>query len=125
MVNHYHLIAETVRANLGRWMHWLTTGYTIYFNRRYRQCSETVAIVIVRCDLLDSRVIAGSQGNPPVPRRTPSHVYAPKLCRAIALFLASVCAIACETVCFAVDTDRDAAAVQHSAGVTVGGGVGW
>jgi len=37
MGNHYHLIAETRRANLGRWMHWLTTAYTIYFNRRHRQ----------------------------------------------------------------------------------------
>jgi REP-associated tyrosine transposase len=35
MGNHYHLIAETRRANLGRWMHWLTTSYTIYFNRRH------------------------------------------------------------------------------------------
>src|SRR5207248_6876502 len=31
MGNHYHLIAETRRANLGRWMHWLTTAYTVYF----------------------------------------------------------------------------------------------
>jgi putative transposase len=37
MGNHYHLIAETRRANLGRWMHWLTTAYTVYFNRRRRQ----------------------------------------------------------------------------------------
>lgn len=37
MGNHYHLIAETKRANLGRWMHWLTTAYTIYFNRRHRR----------------------------------------------------------------------------------------
>jgi putative transposase len=37
MRNHYHLIAETRRANLGRWMHWLTTAYTVYFNRRHRQ----------------------------------------------------------------------------------------
>jgi putative transposase len=36
MGNHYHLIAETLRANLGRWMHWLTTAYTVYFNRRHR-----------------------------------------------------------------------------------------
>src|SRR5262249_39550774 len=26
MGNHYHLIAENRRANLGRWMHWLTTA---------------------------------------------------------------------------------------------------
>ena len=37
MRNHYHLIAETRRANLGRWMHWLTTAYTVYFNRRHRR----------------------------------------------------------------------------------------
>lgn len=36
MGNHYHMIAETRRANLGRWMHWLTTAYTVYFNRRHR-----------------------------------------------------------------------------------------
>src|SRR5207244_3929691 len=34
MGNHYHLMAETRRANLVRWMHWLTTAYTVYFNRR-------------------------------------------------------------------------------------------
>jgi len=37
MGNHYHLIAETARANLGRWMHWLTTAYTVYFNRRHHR----------------------------------------------------------------------------------------
>ncbi len=37
MGNHFHLIAETHRANLGRWMHWLTTAYTVYFNRRHRR----------------------------------------------------------------------------------------
>lgn len=37
MGNHYHLIAETRRPNLGRWMHWLTTAYTVYFNRRHRR----------------------------------------------------------------------------------------
>lgn len=37
MGNHYHLMAETRRANLSRWMHWLTTAYTIYFNRRHRR----------------------------------------------------------------------------------------
>ena len=36
MGNHYHLVAETRRANLGRWMHWLSTAYTVYFNRRHR-----------------------------------------------------------------------------------------
>jgi putative transposase len=37
MGNHYHLIAQTRRANLGRWMHWLTTAYTVYFNRRHKR----------------------------------------------------------------------------------------
>ena len=37
MGNHYHLIAETEKANLGRWMHWVTTAYTVYFNRRHRR----------------------------------------------------------------------------------------
>ena len=37
MGNHYHLIAETRRANLGRWMHWLSTAYTVYFNWRHHR----------------------------------------------------------------------------------------
>ena len=37
MGNHYHLIAETQKANLAQWMHWLTTSYTVYFNRRHRR----------------------------------------------------------------------------------------
>jgi len=37
MGNHYHLMAETRRANLSRWMHWLTTAYTVYFNRRHHR----------------------------------------------------------------------------------------
>lgn len=36
MGNHYHLMAETRRVNLSRWMHWLSTAYTVYFNRRHR-----------------------------------------------------------------------------------------
>ena len=36
MPNHFHLAAQTQRPNLGRWMHWLTTAYTVYFNRRHR-----------------------------------------------------------------------------------------
>jgi putative transposase len=40
MGNHYHLIAETRRANLGRWMHWLTTAYTVYFNRRQQRAGH-------------------------------------------------------------------------------------
>ena len=35
MGNHYHLLAETEQANLGRWMHWVVTSYTVWFNRRH------------------------------------------------------------------------------------------
>ena len=37
MGNHYHLMGESHRPNLGRWMHWLTTAYAVYFNRRHRR----------------------------------------------------------------------------------------
>ena len=37
MGNHFHLIAQTHRANLTRWMHWLSVAYTVYFNRRHRR----------------------------------------------------------------------------------------
>lgn len=33
--NHFHLLARTRRANLGRWMHWLLVGYSVWFNRRH------------------------------------------------------------------------------------------
>ncbi len=35
MNNHFHLLARTRRANLGRWMHWLMVSYTVYFNWRH------------------------------------------------------------------------------------------
>ena len=35
MGNHFHLLAETRRANLSRWMHWLMVSYTVYFNWRH------------------------------------------------------------------------------------------
>jgi len=35
--NHFHLIAQTRRANLSRWMHWLLVSYTVYFNWRHRR----------------------------------------------------------------------------------------
>lgn len=38
MPNHFHLLAQTSRANLSRWMHWLMVAYTVYNNRRHR-CS--------------------------------------------------------------------------------------
>jgi REP element-mobilizing transposase RayT len=37
MTNHIHLVVETPRANLGRFMHRLQTAYTIYFNRRHKR----------------------------------------------------------------------------------------
>lgn len=35
MGNHFHLLAQTHRANLSRWMHWLLSTYTIQFQRRH------------------------------------------------------------------------------------------
>jgi REP element-mobilizing transposase RayT len=40
MGNHYHLIAEIHRPNLGRWMNWLATAYAVYFNRRHRRVAH-------------------------------------------------------------------------------------
>ncbi len=37
MLNHYHLLIETPRANLSRALGWLQTTYTIRFNRRWRR----------------------------------------------------------------------------------------
>jgi REP element-mobilizing transposase RayT len=36
MPNHFHLVAETPRANLVGGMHWLLSTYTIRFNHRHR-----------------------------------------------------------------------------------------
>jgi len=36
MGNHFHLVAQTHRPNLGRWMHWLLVSYTVFFNRKHR-----------------------------------------------------------------------------------------
>jgi REP element-mobilizing transposase RayT len=33
--NHFHLLAQTHRGNLSRWMHWLMVTYTSWFNWRY------------------------------------------------------------------------------------------
>lgn len=35
MENHVHLVLETPRANLSRFMHKLLTAYTVYFNRKH------------------------------------------------------------------------------------------
>ena len=36
MENHLHLVATTPEGNLSKWMHQLTTAYTVYFNRRHQ-----------------------------------------------------------------------------------------
>jgi hypothetical protein len=36
MGNHFHLVGQTHRPNLRRWMHWLLVSYTVYFNRRHQ-----------------------------------------------------------------------------------------
>ena len=35
MSNHFHLVAETPRGNLGRFMQGVLTGYGVYYNRRH------------------------------------------------------------------------------------------
>lgn len=42
MTNHVHLVLETPRANLGRFMHRLQTAYTVHFNRRHRRVGHLV-----------------------------------------------------------------------------------
>lgn len=37
MTNHVHMVLETPRGNLSRFMHRLQTAYTVYFNRRHRR----------------------------------------------------------------------------------------
>lgn len=37
MTNHLHLVLETPRGNLGRFMHRLQTAYTVYFNHRHQR----------------------------------------------------------------------------------------
>ena len=36
MSNQLHFVAQTHRANLSRWMHWLSVAYTVFCNRRHR-----------------------------------------------------------------------------------------
>ena len=40
MGNHIHFVVETPHANLGRFMHWLQTAYTVHFNRRHERCGH-------------------------------------------------------------------------------------
>ena len=37
MDNHYHLVIETLRPNLIKIMHGLNSGYTGYFNKKYKR----------------------------------------------------------------------------------------
>ncbi len=37
MGNHFHLVAQTHRGNLSRWMHWLMVSYTTWFNWRHQR----------------------------------------------------------------------------------------
>jgi len=42
MTNHFHLVVETPRANLSRFMHRLQTAYTVYFNHRHHRHGHLV-----------------------------------------------------------------------------------
>ncbi len=42
MSNHVHLVVETPRGNLGRFMHRLQTAYTVYFNHRHERHGHLV-----------------------------------------------------------------------------------
>lgn len=37
MLNHFHLFLETPLGNLSRMMHYLITGYTVYFNKNHER----------------------------------------------------------------------------------------
>ncbi len=37
MQNHYHLMLETRKANLGQTMQWLQVSYSVWFNRRHQR----------------------------------------------------------------------------------------
>src|SRR5487761_2400795 len=40
MDNHYHLVLQTMEANLMQGMQWLNSGYSGWFNRRHRRCGH-------------------------------------------------------------------------------------
>lgn len=40
MPNHYHLLIETLQANLSRIMHYINTSYSTYYNVKRRQCGH-------------------------------------------------------------------------------------
>jgi REP-associated tyrosine transposase len=37
MTNHYHLLIKTMKANLGRFMHYINMSYTNYYNRKKKR----------------------------------------------------------------------------------------
>lgn len=37
MDNHYHLLMETPQANLSKAMHFINSGYTMFYNKKYRR----------------------------------------------------------------------------------------
>lgn len=40
MGNHYHLLVRTPEANLSRAIQWLNVSYSVWWNRRHRQCGS-------------------------------------------------------------------------------------
>src|SRR6266498_1838242 len=40
MDNHYHLMVETLEANLSQGMHWLNVSYSVWFNRRHQRAGH-------------------------------------------------------------------------------------
>ena len=40
MPNHYHILIQTLNANLSKMMHQLNTTYTLYFNQRYNRAGH-------------------------------------------------------------------------------------
>ncbi len=40
MDNHFHLLAETPKANISRFMQSVLTGYSVYFNLRHNECGH-------------------------------------------------------------------------------------
>jgi putative transposase len=55
MDNHYHLLAETLEANLSRAMQWLNVSYSVWFNRRHGRAGHLFqgryqAILVDRLD---------------------------------------------------------------------------
>ncbi|MFN0141254.1 MAG: transposase [Pyrinomonadaceae bacterium] len=52
MSNHVHLLIEWKADTIGRIMHRLLTGYSQYYNRRYKKTE------VMRCHVCDSAILA-------------------------------------------------------------------